>query len=311
MKPETRTFYEAAVLRAVERIARSLDDALDLEALARHAALSPFHFHRVFRGLVGETPLELHRRLRLERAALALCEGPTPGVTEIAFAAGYDSHEAFTRAFRQHYGAPPSAFRLRAQDFRETCHSEPPTRIAARCGVHVRAGRVDLGALVLTRPGDTVMNVVIERYPARRLATVRHTGPYAEIAEAFHRLGSVAADSGLYAHVEPAMLALYHDDPETTPIPELRSDAALVVTDDAELPAGLTEVTLPAGRYARATHRGDYAGLGDAWARFMGQWLPASGERVGAAPSYEVYVTDPRTTRTEDLQTDLYLALAD
>jgi AraC family transcriptional regulator len=69
MRSETRSFYEQCVQRAIEHIAASLDGALELTALAQLAALSPFHFHRVFRGLVGETPLELTRRLRLERAA--------------------------------------------------------------------------------------------------------------------------------------------------------------------------------------------------------------------------------------------------
>jgi AraC family transcriptional regulator len=308
MKPETRTFYEAAVLRAVERVVRSLDQALDLGSLAREAALSTFHFHRVFRGLVGETPLELHRRLRLERAAERLCL-TSRGITEIAFDAGYETHEAFTRAFRLSYGTSPSAFRQRALEARQACHGQP-IELAARCGVHVRADAVDLHPLVLVRPGETLMDVVIETCPARRLATVRHTGPYTEIGEAFHRLGALAHASGLYAHAEPPMLALYHDDPETTPAAALRSDAALVVSAAAELPPGVTEATLPAGRYAKTTHRGSYAGLGDAWARLMGQWLPGSGQRVGAGPSYEVYVNDPRTTPTEELQTDLYLPLA-
>jgi AraC family transcriptional regulator len=55
MKPDTRSFYARAVQAAIEHIAMHLDDALELEALARVACLSPFHFHRVFRGMVGET----------------------------------------------------------------------------------------------------------------------------------------------------------------------------------------------------------------------------------------------------------------
>ena len=99
MKRETQSFYALAVQNAVARVVSSLDQALDLEGLARGAALSPLHFHRIFRGMVGETPLELHRRLRMERAARRLGSSET-SVTTIAFDAGYDSHEAFTRAFR-------------------------------------------------------------------------------------------------------------------------------------------------------------------------------------------------------------------
>lgn len=309
MKAETRTFYEAAVLGAVERIAGSLDDALDLEALARRAALSTFHFHRVFRGLIGETPLELHRRLRLERAAGALC-ATQDAITAIAFAAGYETHEAFTRAFRQAYGASPSVFREHALRDANACHG-PATALAARCGLHVNQGAIDLTSLTLFNPGATQMNVLIETQPARRLATVRHVGPYPEIAQAFHRLGGLAASAGLYAHAEPGMLALYHDDPETTPASELRSDAALVVSADAKLPPELGEASLPAGRYAKTTHRGSYAGLGDTWARLMGEWLPKSGYRLGDSPSYEIYVNDPRSTPAEELQTDLYIPLLD
>ena len=83
-----------------------------------------------------------------------------------------------------------------------------------------------------------------------------------------------------------------------------------MVRDGVARPSGLSELTLPAGRYAKASHRGAYSGLGDAWARLMGEWLPLSGFRVGAGPSYEVYVTDPRATATEDLVTDLYVPLA-
>lgn len=69
VKAETRSFHELAVARAVRRVVASLDEALDLKALAREAGLAPFQFHRIFRGMVGETPLEPHRPLRLERAA--------------------------------------------------------------------------------------------------------------------------------------------------------------------------------------------------------------------------------------------------
>ncbi len=91
MKPDTRSFYEVAVRKVAEVVAADLDRALDLDELARTAAMSPFHFHRVFRGMIGETPLSLQRRLRLERAASALLETDEP-VTTVAFSAGYETH---------------------------------------------------------------------------------------------------------------------------------------------------------------------------------------------------------------------------
>ena len=87
MKPATHSFYTDAVQRVIEHVVSHLGEALELETLAEQACLSPFHFHRVFRGMVGETPLELVRRLRLERAAWRLLHTDAP-VTAIAFDAG-------------------------------------------------------------------------------------------------------------------------------------------------------------------------------------------------------------------------------
>jgi AraC family transcriptional regulator len=137
MKPDTRSFYVRAVHAAIEHIASHLDDALELAVLARLACPSPFHFHRLFRGMVGETPLELARRLRLERAAWRLGDKKR-AITEIVFDAGYETHEAFTRAFRAAYSTSPSGFRLRTY---------PRVEIAAACGVHVNDDGVTRGTV--------------------------------------------------------------------------------------------------------------------------------------------------------------------
>jgi AraC family transcriptional regulator len=306
MKPGTRLFYELAVERSVEHIARHLDEALDLERLARLAALSPFHFHRVFRGMLGETPLELLRRLRLERAAWRLLSSED-SITGLAFDAGFETHEAFSRAFRARFGASPSEFRQRAEGARAGCQPPPVCEIAAQCGVHVRPN----GAIsaVVFRRGDSVMNVEIKSMPAVRVGAVRHIGPYHSISNAFAKLGALAAPAGLFVP-EAMMIALYHDETDTTPQDQLRSDAALSVSASAVLPEGLTEHTLPAGKYAMAVHKGPYQELGDAWGRLMGEWLPKSGHRVGEGVCYEVYRNNPGQVPPAELLTELYVPLA-
>lgn len=316
MKDETRSFYRRAVRRAVEQVVADLDQALDLEALARGAALSPFHFHRIFRGMVGETPLELHRRLRLERAAWTLLHTDAP-VTTVAFAAGYDTHESFTRAFRSRYACSPSELRRAAHAAHATaatdpgadCVRPPQIELATRSGIHFQPHGGPLPALSFQPHGGPPMNVTVKDMPAMRVATIRHIGPYPRISQAFARLGQIAGPAGLL-RPGAAMIALYHDDPETTAEAELRSDAALVVPPDAALPEGLGEAELPAGRYATATHVGPYQELGDAWARLMGEWLPASGERLGEGVSYEIYRNTPETTPPAELITELYVPLA-
>lgn len=314
MRAETRSFYEQCVRRAVEEIVAGLDGAIELEQLAQLALMSPFHFHRVFRGMVGETPLELARRLRLERAAWRLVGGSP--VTEVAFEAGYETHEAFTRSFRSRYGCSPSELRQRHQAAARAggppCDRPPQLELPARCGVHFLGGAF---SPFLTREAN--MDIQIETHQEQRVAAVRHVGPYAQISQAFARLGQLAGPlmgalgaGGQLGPTGPKMVGIYYDDPESVPPAELRADAGMVVPAGVPLPEGLAEVRLPAGRYARTMHHGSYEKLGDAWARFMGQWLPQSGERLGGAPSYEVYLNTPMTAKEEDLRTELYLPLA-
>jgi AraC family transcriptional regulator len=298
MRDRTRGFYETVVTNAVDDIASNLDTALDLGALAARAATSSFHFHRIFRGMVDETPLALSRRLRLERAAYWLAN-TDKSVAAIAFDTGFDTHEAFTRAFRAAYAVTPSSFRRRGTQRIE---------LAGRCGVHYRTN----GATPFTTVDRGVqgMNVEIVNQAERRVATVTHVGPYNQISEAFERLGALAGAAGLFDRPEPPeMVAIYHDDPEVTTADALRSDAGVVIPDGQAKPDGLGEIRLPAGRYARTTHIGPYELLGDAWSRFLGGWLPSSGHRIGPGGTFEIYRNYPTTTPPEALTTDLYIAV--
>jgi len=94
--------------RVAQHMDRHLFEPLRLADLAELAAMSRFHFERVFAGYAGETPLARVRRLRLARARQQLERGDAGTVLSLALACGYDSHEGFTRAFRQQFGVVPS-----------------------------------------------------------------------------------------------------------------------------------------------------------------------------------------------------------
>lgn len=149
------------------------------------------------------------------------------------------------------------------------------------------------------------MNVEIQQKPAMRAAGLRHVGPYNQINEAFGRLGEIARRAGLFNHPGAAMIAIYHDDPESTPVDKLRSDAAIVVPENTKIPDGLTERRLPAGRYACTIHIGPYERLPDTWSKLMGEWIPANNLRIVDGESYELYLNDPTTTPKEQLRTEI------
>ena len=266
MKDKTRNFYEEAVRAAVERIAHDLDQALDLTELAALACLSPLHFHRVFRGMLGETPLELHRRLRLERAAHQLATSDTAVVT-IAFDAGFETHESFTRAFQSAYSFAPTQFRKRMNLHRERMNFPErfPFELPARSGIHF--GQPSGVSDIVMASGGSDMDVVVVEMQEVRLAAITYVGPRKMIGEAFGRLAAIAGPAGLLSRPGAAMAAVFDDDAETTPAAELRSSAAVIVDARVRDPCRIVGAAHSGGKIRASDPSGPLRGS----QRFMGQ----------------------------------------
>lgn len=106
--------YERRMIRVLDHIHDQPAGDLSLDALAEVAALSRFHFHRVFHAMTGETVANTVRRMRLHRAATALIQDQTP-IAAIARRVGYPNLASFSRAFCDAYRLTPAAFRKRGQ----------------------------------------------------------------------------------------------------------------------------------------------------------------------------------------------------
>lgn len=154
------------------------------------------------------------------------------------------------------------------------------------------------------------MDVEIRNLEEKRVATVRHIGPYSHIAQAFEKLGAALGGANIRMQQDMAMIGMYYDDPESRAPEDLRSDAAVVLPDGVAAPDGTLEQRIAAGSYACTIHLGPYDTLGDAWARLLGEWVPASGHRIGDGASFEVYLNDPRTAAPHELRTEICVPLA-
>jgi AraC family transcriptional regulator len=102
--------YTERINEVTQYIREHVDEPLNREVLAAVAGFSVPHFHRIFTAQVGENIASYVRRVRLERAGRKLRMGAVD-ITEVALAAGYDTHAAFSKAFKQHFGLSPSEFR--------------------------------------------------------------------------------------------------------------------------------------------------------------------------------------------------------
>lgn len=277
--------YHARLARVMTHIHEHLAGDLDLDGLAELAHLSPFHWHRVWHAMYGETLADTVRRLRLQRGSGLLAHTDL-AVAEVARRCGYPNAQTFSRAFRDRYGQLPTAYRRSGSHVRFD-RSAPPDAAADACDRSV--GVLDV--------------------PAWRLAGVDHRGSYMDIGKAFetafacmHAAGRVDAGT--------QFLAVYFDDPFAVPEGQLHSRAGLSLPDGAEAPAPLVAFELGGCRCAVLRHRGPYADMRSAYRWLYGQWLPASGYEVADRPVFEAYLNHPRDTPPAELLSEIYLPLA-
>lgn len=305
MRTTTRTDYLDRLRRVLRFIQEHLDDELTPDACARVAHFSRFHFHRLFSGLVGESLREHVRRMRLERAAGELRRTDRT-VIEIALSAGYEAHEPFTRAFRAHFGKPPAEFRRQP---------EPLMFPRALCGVHYGIDDV-VSRFVPLLEDSNMIDVKLETHPARRLLAAAHRGSYMQIGEVFGRLFAFAGPRGLI-DADTVSIGIYYDDPDATPVEQLRSHATLTLPanvgaaeiEQMQPPEGFELLDLPGGEYAIGIHRGPYDRLHDSYRWLFGQWLPSTDREAANQPCHEIYVNDPATTAPADLITHICVPL--
>ncbi len=259
---------------------------LSLSTIAREAYISAYHFHRLFSMVVGVPVAEFVRSVRLEAAAQQLRSTRTP-IAGIARNVGYDSSDAFGRAFRKQFSEAPSAYRRRWRD------DPPPLRVAP--------------GLLLDRSIDP--GVQVKRLSERTLACVRHIGAYQTVWQAWRVLDEWALRHSLDPH-SVERIGISYDDPEMVPANRIRYDACLSVPATfaraVEGDQTIAWRTLAAGEFAIVRHRGPYHLLGEAYRRLYVHWLPMSGWTPRDEPSVELYRETGAHTE-HDLITDIQL----
>lgn len=278
----TAADYERQLLAAQQLIAAHVDEPIEPQAIARAAGLSLHHFHRIFRAQLGESVMQHVRRLRLERAARRL-RTTELRLIELASEAGYESHEAFTRAFIEQFGIAPSEYR---------------TQPSARLTEWLR-----------TTPAAPRVQVRVETFEPIRVAYVRHRGGYAHIHETWARLRSWAEARGLITET-PTLFGACPDDPEVTDESQLRFDACVRINDDFH-DSSLPTTVLPGGTFAVGLHVGPFHLLHETYLDVIGRWFPSSGYAMSVDPVIEHYLDDPRVTAPEVLRTEVRVRIAD
>jgi AraC family transcriptional regulator len=274
-RPATSASYVERVNRAIDHVVGHLREPIRLADLARAARLSPFHFHRVFQALVGETPADFVKRLRLDLALGLMARPRPPALTSIALSSGFSSSSDFTRSFKARFGVPPSAFDVHT--WRSAHAGELETLVAA--------------AKLPPRTNPDRFRVRLRDLAARTVAYIRVDRPYRgdTVFRATQRLMSWADHHGLG---DGQWLGYQWDNPEITSLDECRYYIA--VEADAFTPRGeIGRYRFPPMTVADVEMKGGIDLELRALQWLYGTWLPRSGYVPDDQPGFEAFVGRP------------------
>lgn len=281
--------YHARMLRVLDHIDRHLDGDLDLETVSRVAAFSKFHFHRQFKATFG---VSLHRYVQLARmrqASKRLADGQGPSVTDIALDAGYETPDAFARAFRQRFRQSPSDFR-KSPDWAPWLQAFGP----------LNSARSRLMTQEFTPDQVTLRDVA-----PIRVAIFEHRGDPATIDATVQRFIAWRKAAGLSPRTHPTF-NIWHSERRPADPADYRMDLCVglnpgqrVEVEDPSVKAG----EIPGGRCAVLRVTGDTHNLEPAALYLYREWLPASGEEMRDFPIYcqRLFVEEPERGAAAEL----------
>lgn len=264
--------YHARMQRVLDHIDRHLDGDLDLETVSSVAAFSKFHFHRQFKATFG---VSLHRYVqlaRMRRASKRLADGRGQSVTDIALDAGYETPDAFARAFRQRFRQSPSSFR-KSPDWVPWLQAFGPFNTARS---------------KIMQTTFTPDQVTIREVAPTRVAIFEHRGDPETFDATKERFIAWRKAAGLSPRTNPTFNIWYS---ERRPADPADYSMDLCVGVDADQPIDSMDGTvkageIPGGRCAVLRVTADTHNLEPAALYLYRDWLPASGEEMRDFPIY-------------------------
>ncbi len=238
---------------------------ITLDDIATCGCVSRFHLSRAFEAATGRSVMRYVRSRRLSNAARALADR-APDILTVAVDAGYGSHEAFTRAFRDQFGVTPEAVRAQGH----VCNIElvEPIKMDQTFIEDLAPPRIENGKALLIAG-------LSERYTCESSAGIpaqwHRFGPY---------FGKVPGQTGQVAYG----VCFNNDDAGN-----FDYLCGVEVTDFSALPAELSRVRIGEQRYAVFMHRDHISTIRRTWNTIWNKWLPESGHEVIDAPVFERY----------------------
>ena len=282
MKNITYNDYVQRINKVVAYINNHLDETLDLKTLTNEAALSDFHFHRIFKALKGEAIGGYITRLRLEATA-RLLRYTALTIEEIAFNIGYETPASLSKAFKKQYGISPTEYRTNKDTY-------------------IMKKEIINPDLALKAPKIVTLE-------PKNLIYVALTGAYGSLdyGKAYEQLWAVIKAQKLFTKGIESICISY-DDPKITEGSLQRSDVCLAIHKPATPQEEVSCKTLAGGKYVVFFYQGSYENLSQVYDTAV-RWIIDHEYTLREEPFFEKYLNDARRTPKEKLKTEIYIPI--
>lgn len=257
----TINIYRSRINHVIDHVNSNLHQSFTLEELASVAHFSPFHFHRIFVAITGESVNYFTNRVRLEKAA-RLLKFSNVNAGDIAYHCGFSSTSTLSRSFKKHFGISPSSYRKAGEFDISKIGKElfPLEQYLVPMKLEVKR---------------KVFPIEVMKLPRRKVAYIRVLDSYREgvVINAFKELISWSKKEGLYKTQEFFGMSL--DDPLTTPQNKFRYEVCMTIPKEKEVSESsrIKIMTMPELKYAYTVISGDIKIVATATHYMFNQWL--------------------------------------
>lgn len=253
--------YQKRINQVIDYINNNLDKSFSLEELATVACFSPFHFHRIFVAVTGETVNYFKNRVQLEKAA-RLLKFSKNSIQAIAIECGFSSPSTLSRSFKQYFETSPSAYRKSGNIENSKIRKE----LFPMNDYLVPMSEEELKA---------AFPVVIRDLPERKIAYLRVVNSYQEgvVQNAFEKMIAWAKTQKIYK--SETIFGMSLDDPMTTPQEKYRYEVCLTIPKDLEIDdqTEIETMMMPKCKYATTKVKGNINQVATATHYLFNTWL--------------------------------------
>ena len=242
-----------------------------------------FYYIRKFKAYAGEPPYAFQKRLRMERG-VSLLRQTGLRICDVAAECGYESQEAFSKAFKKSFGLTPKQLRGL---------STWSGGLFSPIHAHYIEDAEETDYLLLNGKGGitmTMKTITLDRY---RVVALKGGRDYWGMPKTWHCFHEILSQADLHSKAL-SYLSIIHDHHRDIPMEDKRWDTGILVKEPFPIPEGLDTYLLPGGLYAIYVHFGPCEEIGPAWEAWTKTWLTESPYRLDLMrPSLEWYQSAP------------------